>query len=76
MQKKLTITIDHDVYHALYAVVGKRKISQFIERLVRPYVIGRDLEAGYRAMAAAEEREQQALEWSETLLGDTHYATR
>ena len=30
-----------------------------------------DLEAGYRAMAADETREAEALEWSERLSGDT-----
>lgn len=39
MQKKLTITIDEDVYAGLCKVVGKRKISTFIESLVRPHVI-------------------------------------
>ena len=40
MQKKLTITIDEDVYAGLYRVVGRRKISKFIESLVRPHVDG------------------------------------
>jgi len=31
MQKKLTITIDEQVYEGLYAVVGRRRISRFIE---------------------------------------------
>ena len=39
MQKKLTITIDEDVYAALHRVVGRRKISGFIESLVRQHVI-------------------------------------
>ena len=30
MQKKLTITIDQDVYDGLYRVVGKRKISDTV----------------------------------------------
>ena len=38
MQKKLTITIDEDVYAGLYRVVGRGKISKFIESLVRPHV--------------------------------------
>ena len=38
MRKKLTITIDEDVYAGLYRVVGRRKISKFIESLVRPHV--------------------------------------
>ena len=65
MQKKLTITIDEDVYAGLYQVVGKRKISRFIESLVRPYVIYGDIREGYRRMAADTEREAEAMEWIE-----------
>ena len=36
MQRKLTITIDEDVYDGLYRVAGRRRISKFIESLVRP----------------------------------------
>lgn len=39
MHKKLTISIDEQVYDGLYEVVGKGSISQFIEDLVRPHVI-------------------------------------
>nr|NIO71365.1 addiction module antitoxin [Anaerolineae bacterium] len=38
MQKKLTITIDEQVYEGLHAVIGRGRISRFIEDLVRPYV--------------------------------------
>ena len=65
MQKKLTITIDEDVYAGLYQVVGKRKISRFIESLVRPHVIYGDIREGYRRMAADTEREAEAMEWIE-----------
>ena len=47
MQKKLTITIDEDIYSGLYRVVGRRKISRFIESLVRPYVVRDDRDAGF-----------------------------
>lgn len=70
MHKKMTITIDEAVYDGLYRVVGRKKISQFIEDLARPYVINDDLEEAYRAMAADSEREREALEWSEGLIGD------
>ena len=70
MQKKLTITIESRVYEGLHRVVGRRRISQYIEKLVRPHVIGPDLEASYRAMAADEAREAGALEWSEGTIGD------
>jgi len=70
MHKKLTITIDEQVYEGLYKVVGKGSISQFIEDLVRPYVIDDELDAAYKQMAEDEERESEALEWAEALIGD------
>lgn len=70
MQKKLTITIDEEVYEGLYEVIGRRRISKFIEELVRPYVTNRDLEAAYAEMAEDEEREAEALEWAEATIGD------
>ena len=66
--KKLTITIAQDVYDGLYRVVGKRKISSFIESLVRPYVIYCDIHEGYRQMAADAEREAEATAWAPTPL--------
>ena len=70
MAKKLTITLDEAVYEGLYRVVGPRRISRFIEQLVRPHVIDEDLEAAYAEMAQDEERETEALEWSEALISD------
>ncbi len=60
MQKKLTITIDERVYDGLHNVIGRRRISRFIESLVRPHVVGADLEASYRQMASDEAREAEA----------------
>ncbi len=68
--KKLTITIDDRVYEGLHAVIGRRRISRFIESLVRPHVVQQELESAYRAMAEEESREREALEWSEATLGD------
>ncbi len=76
MQKKLTITIDEEVYQGLYSVVGPRKISRFIENLVRPHVLIPDMEAAYQEMAQDEEREAEALEWAESTLGDVSDVTR
>ena len=70
MQKKLTITIDEKVYEGLHNVIGRRRISRFIEDLVRPHVISPDLEAAYREMARDEARESKAFEWAEALVGD------
>jgi len=76
MQKKLTITVDEAVYKGLHSVIGRRKISGFIESLVRPHVISASLAAGYKEMAADEERETQALEWVEAMTGDIAGETR
>jgi predicted CopG family antitoxin len=76
MQKKLTITVDERVYEGLRTVVGPRRISQFIEALVRPHVIPKDLEVAYRQMAQEEAREAEALEWAEATLGDVADETR
>lgn len=72
MHRKLTITIDDEVYRGLHERIGPRRISSFIEELVRPHVVdeGR-LEAAYREMAADEEREREAREWVEADLGET-----
>jgi predicted CopG family antitoxin len=72
MQRKLTITIDQQVYEALHQQVGRGNISAFIESLVRPRVkTEADLEAGYLAMMEDEEAEREALEWIEGLIGDS-----
>jgi hypothetical protein len=70
MQKKLTVTIDEEVYDGLRAVIGARKISRFIEGLVRPHVVKKDMYAAYKEMAADRVRESEALEWSEGTFGD------
>ena len=70
MQKKLTITIDEEVYEGLYRTVGSRRISRFIEDMVRPHVLYPDLEAAYAEMARDEDRERAALEMAEAVVGD------
>jgi predicted CopG family antitoxin len=76
MQKKLTITINEKVYDGLYRVVGAGRISQFIERLVRPHVLPEELEAAYAQMAQDDKREAEALDWSEALILDPDDETR
>jgi len=70
MRRKLTITIDEEVYEGLRRVVGPRRISGFLEALARPHVVLADLDAGYAAMAADEARETDALEWAEATVHD------
>jgi hypothetical protein len=54
----------------LFRVVGRCKMSRFIEDLARLHVTSDEIGEGYRAMAADHEREREALEWSEALIGD------
>jgi len=70
MQKKLTITIDEKVYDGLRENIGPRKISKFIEELVRPHVIHPGLESAYAEMARDEEREKAAAGWVEVTFKD------
>jgi predicted CopG family antitoxin len=76
MQKRLTITIDEKVYQRLDKSIGRRNFSQFIESLLRRYVADQELESAYKQMAQDEEREAEALKWSEALIGDVSDETR
>lgn len=70
MMRKLTITVDEDVYRGLHTRIGPRRISRFLNDLARPLVSEGALEEGYRQMAADEEREREAFEWSEAMIED------
>ena len=77
MHRKMTITLDEAVYDGLYRIVGRRKMSQFIENLLRPHVVDTSkLDDGYRAMAADKAREAEAIEWCNALAGDMADAAR
>lgn len=70
MQKKLTLTIDEEVYDGLRRVIGQGKISRFVEDLVRPHVVKQDLYAAYQEMATDTVRETEALDWAESTCRD------
>ena len=64
MQKKLTLSINAEIYEALHKLAGKRKIGRFIENLVRPYIASSD---GSDERAAQNEAQETAiLPWSGT----------
>lgn len=73
MQHRMTITLDDEVYKGLRRMVPARARSRFIADALRPLILQSEaeLEAGYAAMAADEEREREAHEWSEGLIGDS-----
>lgn len=71
MRRRMTITLDEAVYEGLHRTVGKRRMSQFVENLLRPYVLDNTaLDDGYRAMAADQARETEAQAWCNGLAGD------
>lgn len=71
MQKRLTITIDEDVYEGLFRVIGRGGVGHFLQELARPHVLeNAALDEGYRAMAADPQYEAEASEWIEGLIGD------
>lgn len=70
MQKKLTITVDEEVYEGLRRIIGPRRISKFVQELVRPHVVRPNLESDYAEMANDKNREEEALEWVETTFKD------
>ena len=51
MQRKLTITLDEQVYNDLYIVAGSRNIGKFIEGLIKPHLTSVE-----RAKAKLQER--------------------
>lgn len=76
MHKRMTITLNEVVYDGLYRTIGKRRMSQFIEDLLRPHVLDTSLDEGYRAMAADAARETQAQEWCNALAKDVNSEAR
>ena len=48
-QRRLTISLDEKVYAGLHSKFGRR-LSRFIESVVRPYVIHKELQEAYRQM--------------------------
>ncbi len=76
MHKRMTITLDEAVYEGLNRTIGKRRMSQFIEDLLRPLVLDTSLDDGYRAMAADQARESEAEDWCNSLAKDMANETR
>lgn len=70
MHHKLTITLDASIYHGLHNVIGRGNISNFIERIVAPYVLRSKLAGEYKKMARDKKREMEAEEWVENLMSD------
>lgn len=76
MRKRMTITLDEAVYDGLLRVVGRGKSSQFLEALARPLVLDTAMDEGYLAMGNDRQREAEASEWVNGLIGDGANAAR
>jgi hypothetical protein len=75
MTRKLTISIDDQVYAGLHAIIGRGNIGAFLESLARPFVMRSDLAAAYAEMASEADREAEAKDWVESLAGDSPHAS-
>lgn len=75
MQKKLTVTVDEEIYEGLHKTIGSRKISKFVQELIRPHVVRPDLESAYAEMAKDKKREKEAIEWAEITFKDIAHET-
>src|SRR5260363_146195 len=51
MHRRMTITLDEGGYEGVYRTVGKRRMSEFIEDVLRPQVGDTSLDDGYRGRA-------------------------
>ena len=70
MQKKLTITIDEEVYWGLREEIVPGKRNKLAEKPVRPHVAKQELESAYKAMAEDTVHEKEAHEWVKAAIGN------
>ena len=69
--------MDGDVYEGLFRVVGRGKVSQFLQESARPHVLqNAALDEADRAMAADVQYEADANEWIDGLIGGLANETR
>jgi predicted CopG family antitoxin len=71
MPRQLTITVSDEVFDNLESLAANRTISDVIEELARPAAGPIDLESEYRAMSLDLNRERDAEQWAEGLVGDS-----
>jgi len=71
--KKLTILVDVDTHRELVKKVGRGNIGRFLIDAAKPHLQNNSrIRAGYAEMAKDQEREKEALEWSEALIADSY----
>ena len=70
MLRKMTISVEDNVYNTLRPIADAQKINEYLTELIRPPLSAAALEAGYKAMAADADHEREAQEWCNALIGD------
>lgn len=61
-----------DMTRKPHRTMGWRRFSQFLEKLSPPHVLSQNFETAYQHLAAAQEREREAMAWSEGVIGDVN----
>jgi len=69
MQRKVTLSIEEEIYRKLRFLIPKRKMSKFVEEAIKEKIerlkLEEPIEEGFKMMGKDKEREKEALEWSE-----------
>jgi len=81
MLRELTLSVDETLYNTLIPMVEKQTIGNLLAEFVQARFSGRtytqsELEEGYKAMAADEEYEREAMEWCNGLMNGIDDETR
>ena len=74
MLRELTFNVDEALYNTLMPLVERQTIGKLLAEFVKTRFnqhsyTQAELEAGYKAMAADEEYEREAMEWCNGLMG-------
>jgi len=81
MLRELTLNVEESLYNVLLPMVEKQTIGDLLAEFVHTKFYRRthtqtELEEGYRAMAADEEYEREAMEWCNGLMNGIDDETR
>jgi hypothetical protein len=79
--RELILSVDETLYDTLMPMVEKQTIGNLLAEFVQSRFSGHtytqvELEAGYKAMAADEEYEREAMEWCNGLMNGIDDETR
>ena len=74
MQRKITLSIEEEIYRKLRFLIPKRKMSKFVEEAIKEKIgrlkLEEPIEEGFKMMGKDKEREKEALEWSEAEISE------